>query len=622
VNGITDKRLKSGTVAAKEEALVGKSSFTAAVLATIALGGPSALGAALPQSSPWQPLTQNIDFCQVMQLLTDGSVMVYGSRFVPDSSGSYVNMKFASHDALPQGYLPGSMAMAVLPDGRAIYEGGECNPCTQTNNFTNLGAIYDPVAHSWSMVSPPSGWSTIGGAPSVVLPDGRFMIGRADPSGTTTQAILDATTLTWTATGAGKADANMEEGWTLLPDGSVLAIDSNKRTNPTSSEKYDPATGTWSSAGTTVVQLADTAEIGPQVLRPDGTVIVFGSLAAGKVDHTAVYNTTSGTWSAGPDIPSIGGVPYTMIDVPAAVLPNGNVLFPASPDKYASPVHFFEFDGQNITQVPDPSNAALGSATYTGMLVLPTGQVLVGFCNGLTGAGRAQTYTSGGSANSAWAPTISSVPATLVTGATYQLAGTQLNGLTEAAYFGDDARNASNYPLVRITNNATGHVFYARTFGHSTMSVAPNTASSTNFTLPPSGKIETGASSVVVVANGIASQPVAVTVVSGTNYTLSVSVIGSPGGRVTSSPSGIDCGATCAATFAAGAQVTLTASPAAAWGLAGWSGACSGIASSCAVALGGNESVAAKFTTLFSAEASPSPGAPELPPPLIAPIPQ
>ena len=248
--------------------MVGKSSFTAAVLATIALGGPSALGAALPQSSPWQPLTQNIDFCQVMQLLTDGSVMVYGSRFVPDSSGSYVNMKFASHDALPQGYLPGSMAMAVLPDGRAIYEGGECNPCTQTNNFTNLGAIYDLVAHSWSMVSPPSGWSTIGGAPSVVLPDGRFMIGRADPSGTTTQAILDATTLTWTATGAGKADANLEEGWTLLPDGSVLAIDSNKRTNPTSSEKYNAATGTWSSAGTTVVQLADTPEIGPRCCAP------------------------------------------------------------------------------------------------------------------------------------------------------------------------------------------------------------------------------------------------------------------------------------------------------------------------------------------------------------------
>jgi hypothetical protein len=222
--------------------LIRKRIAAGCALATFALGGPPAPAAGLPPSSPWQPLIHNYDFCQVMQLLTDASVRVYGYRFMPDSSGSYVNMALASYDPLPQGYLPGAMAMAVLPDGRAIYEGGECNPCTQTNNFTNLGAIYDPVAHSWSMVSPPSGWSTIGGAPSVMLPDGRFMIGRADPSGTTAQAILDATTLTWTATGAGKADANWEEGWTLLPDGSVLAIDSNHRTNPTSSERYSPAT--------------------------------------------------------------------------------------------------------------------------------------------------------------------------------------------------------------------------------------------------------------------------------------------------------------------------------------------------------------------------------------------
>jgi len=314
-----------------------------------------------------------------------------------------------------------------------------------------------------------------------------------------------------------------------------------------------------------------------------------------------------------------------MIDVPAAVLPNGNVLFPASPDKYASPVHFFEFDGQNITQVPDPSNAAIGSATYTGMLVLPTGQVLVGFCNGFTGAGRAQIYTSSGTPNPAWAPTISSVPATLVTGATYQLAGTQLNGLTEAAYFGDDARNASNYPLVRVTNNATGHVFYARTFGHSTMSIAPDQPGVTNFTMPASGKIETGASSLVVVANGIASQPVAVTVTGGATYTLSVSVIGTPGGKVTSSPTGIDCGSTCSTSFAAGSQITLTASPAAAWGLSGWGGACGGIGS-CSLTMNANSSVSATFTTLFTAARAPvatSPAdIPVLPPAILSPLPQ
>ena len=292
--------------------------------------------------------------------------------------------------------------------------------------------------------------------------------------------------------------------------------------------------------------------------------------------------------------------------------------------KFTGPTNIYEFDPKTWT-FTDTQAPVSGGSFVDRMVDLPTGQVLVGFCNSFTGAGRAQTYTSSGSPNSAWAPTISSVPATLVTSATYQLAGTQLNGLTEAAYFGDDARNASNYPLVRITNNATSHVFYARTFGHSTMSVAPNTASSTNFTLPASGKIETGASSLVVVANGIASQPAAVTVVSGSNYTLSVSVIGSPGGRVTSSPAGIDCGSTCSTSFTAGSQVTLTTSPAVAWGLAGWGGACSGIGS-CSVTLNANTSVSASFTTLFTAAQAPLAASPaDIPvllPSLLSPLPQ
>jgi hypothetical protein len=69
---------------------------------------------------------------------------------------------------------------------------------------------------------------------------------------------------------------------------------------------------------------------------------------------------------------------------------------------------------------------------------------------------------------------------------------------------------ATNYPLVQIINTASGHVFYARTYDHSSMAVANPTAVLTHFAVPTT--VETGPSSLVVVADGIPSAPVAVTV--------------------------------------------------------------------------------------------------------------
>ena len=483
----------------------------------LAAAGRIACAQSVPDgASPWQQLALNINFCSELLLLTDGSVFTYGNRFVPDSDGNYVNLRLASVAPLPQGYFPGAFASAVLPDGRVIYEGGECNPCTEPNNFTNEGAIYDPVENAWKRVQPPPGWSTIGGAPGVVLADGIFMMGRSDESGTSEQALLDPRSLTWTVTGDGKADANFEEGWTLLPDGSVLTVDINRLTDPTSAERYDPATGTWTNAGTTVVRLANEREMGPQVLRPDGTVIVFGALTAGG-DHTAIYDSSSHRWSAGPDLPTIDGQTYTMVDAPAALLPSGNVLFGASPSPSHGipPTHYFEFDGSSFQRVADPPNAALIASTSTGMLVLPTGQVLVGLCDSLTGAGRSLIYTPQGRPDPGWAPVITAVPRTLVRGATYRVAGRKFNGFSQGAMYGDNSQMATNYPLVRIVNDATGHVFYARTFGHSSMRV--NVAGlpryprdHTSFTVPDA--IDAGPSRFFVVANGIASKPVRVTV--------------------------------------------------------------------------------------------------------------
>ena len=159
----------------------------------------------------------------------------------------------------------------------------------------------------------------------------------------------------------------------------------------------------------------------------------------------------------------------------------------------ASPGQLYEFDGTHLTAEP----FGFGS-----LFVLPSGEVIVG---------GSQLYTSSGTYQSAWAPTIATFPSTVTRGTSYKITGTQFNGLSQAAAFGDEFETATNYPLVRITNTATGHVFYARTHDHSTMAVATGTKPvSTNFDVPATA--ETGASTLVVVANGIPSTAVNITV--------------------------------------------------------------------------------------------------------------
>ncbi len=76
---------------------------------------------------------------------------------------------------------------------------------------------------------------------------------------------------------------------------------------------------------------------------------------------------------------------------------------------------------------------------------------------------------------------------------------------------------------------------------------------------------------------------------------LTVTRAGSGSGVVTSSPAGINCGATCSATYGWGALVTLTASPQVGSQFAGWSGACTGSAPTCTVSMTTSRSVTATF---------------------------
>ncbi len=77
-------------------------------------------------------------------------------------------------------------------------------------------------------------------------------------------------------------------------------------------------------------------------------------------------------------------------------------------------------------------------------------------------------------------------------------------------------------------------------------------------------------------------------------HTLTVTKAGTGSGTVTSSPAGIDCGATCSAEFTEGTMVTLTATPAAGSTFTGWSGACSGTGT-CTVTMDQDRAVTATF---------------------------
>ena len=197
-------------------------------------------------------------------------------------------------------------------------------------------------------------------------------------------ATLDPATLTWTAVpNKGKNDFNAEEGWTLLPDGTLLTFDVKKHPK---SERYIPEKGKWVDAGDLPADLWEPqnccgcipydpkkpcyqppGEVGPAILRPDGTVVAFGGIAqSGSKAHSDIWTPPSagdktGHWTAGPDFP--GGEDAG--DCYASLLVDGNVLVQT-------------LSGSLFRIRWHASDARAFNGAGGALMVLPTGETLVG----------------------------------------------------------------------------------------------------------------------------------------------------------------------------------------------------------------------------------------------------
>src|SRR2546427_2056258 len=367
-----------------------------------------------------------------------------------------------------------------------------------------------------------------------VMPStGRLMVARQS---STQLATLNPATLAWTIfTPIGKTvgDSNSEEGWTLLPDGTLLVVNANTGMASQRFIPNGPGAGTWVNAGTIPVALRDTSshETGAQVLMYNGKVFAVGAnrnLGANAVftppPATTPPSTMLGSWAAAPAFPRkpyavppgvavncTGTAPNLLCqldqaDGPGVLLPSGRVFVNAGPGVFLVDTYWFEYDPTSdaLIEVARPPNSVNKVQYQYHMLLLPSGQVLAP-----DGTSTVQVYTPTGGPDPAWAPAITSVPRSLKPGNTYSLSGTQINGLSEAVAYGDDYAAATNYPIVRITNHATGHVFWARTHDRDNINIATDgTIITTSFDVPPN--LELGPSDVVVIANGIPSAAVEV----------------------------------------------------------------------------------------------------------------
>jgi|GEM_PF-852350 len=446
-------------------------------------------------SGPWMALAHTppvgINNCL---LLSDGTVLGMNSggqcaQFMPDIHGSYINGTWKQLPSMNFNRL--FYASQLLTNGNVFVAGGEYGAGGEH------GEIFDPLKDIWTWIYPdPMPGVGFSDCESKMLPNGNVLVPPVSEFGGI--LIYNSASNTWQT--AASTQNQDEACWVKLANDNILTIDSFSE----NSGHYVPSLNEWVSDNGVPVPLYDNnGELGSGYLLPNGKVFYIGATT-----NTAIYTpgatpTSAGSWVAGPPM-VFGSLNLGADDAPAAMMADGNILCALATANYGSPTYFYEYNyvTNNFTQVSAPGGGSYNSPTFPlSMLDLPDGNVL------LVGGQNSQSlyvYTPTGAPLAAGQPAIKSI--TENADGSYQMTGTNLNGISQGAAYGDDEQMDSNYPLVRMTNNATGNVYYGRTFNWNSTSVQTGSrVITTEFTLPQN--LPAGIYSLVVVANGNPSAP-------------------------------------------------------------------------------------------------------------------
>jgi hypothetical protein len=209
----------------------------------------------------------------------------------------------------------------LLPDGKVLVAGGSTG--INENPFYSSAELYDPATGTWSATG--SMGTARQAHTATLLPNGTILIagGATDITDTgslSSSETYDPSTGTWTATGSMGTTRSWHTA-TLLPNGKVLIAGGSGNTGVLSSaELYDPDTGLWSATGS-----MGTARHFPfATLLPSGKVLVAGggTTVEGSVtlSSSETYDPDTGLWSA------TGSMGTARQGATLTLLPDGKVL--------------------------------------------------------------------------------------------------------------------------------------------------------------------------------------------------------------------------------------------------------------------------------------------------------
>lgn len=237
--------------------------------------------------------------------LPNGKILIAGGRNQDDLYSSLlydpVTGQWSITGSLP--WAADGVGVYLLNNGKALACGGYNQ---YTKKYVSSCAIYNPQTERWTQVK--DMLNSRQGHSGVVLPDGRVLMagGSSTDSTAGTIGVISASEIydperdEWSPTGS----LNQARGnhlVVLLNNGKVLAIGGMQMGNPqqalSSTELYDPATGTWTMTGS----LPEAKGRSSGLLLPDGRVLNVGGRTVGPGWKSSasceIYDPVTGLWS-------------------------------------------------------------------------------------------------------------------------------------------------------------------------------------------------------------------------------------------------------------------------------------------------------------------------------------